>query len=66
METDDVYRRLLTAASPMPFGSDPFRDERSTDQVLRSFPQSPMPFGSDPFRDSTPLNMLDDRNANVI
>ena len=51
MEKDDVYRRLLTAASPMPFGSDPFRDV--TVVVLASIAtmESPMPFGSDPFRD---------------
>ena len=34
----------------MPFGSDPFRDHRLSNN-LKVITQSPMPFGSDPFRD---------------
>ena len=38
--------------SPMPFGSDPFRDEEVIWKCGGINILSPMPFGSDPFRDS--------------
>ncbi len=44
----------LYAESPMPFGSDPFRDLFLQIQYVLEISLSPMPFGSDPFRDHSP------------
>ena len=57
MEKDDVYRRLLTAAAPLPFGSDPFRDTGklsplTTGAVGHQCLSAVIPFGT---RNNAPL-----------
>ncbi len=47
-----LAKRKAEKESPMPFGSDPFRDSKISESKLAMNPlESPMPFGSDPFRD---------------